>query len=142
MRLYLDTNTLYFLLLKKGEGLSHTVREALEDYSNTLWTSTVCLHELIHLCQIGKVQSGKKGDLIGHPQDVVDLLDELSIFLVPPTEKHFRQYANLPLFVDHRDPNDRLIVAQAISDKATLVSCDQKFERYIKYGLDLMFNER
>ncbi len=46
------------------------------------------------------------------------------------------------MFDDHRDPNDRLIVAQAISDRVPLISSDRKFERYRNYGLDFMFNER
>ena len=43
---------------------------------------------------------------------------------------------------DHRDPNDRLIIAQAISDRATLISSDRKFDRYERYGLQFMFNKR
>ena len=43
---------------------------------------------------------------------------------------------------DHRDPFDRMIIAQAISDKATLVSSDLKFQWYSKYGLHTILNER
>ncbi len=40
------------------------------------------------------------------------------------------------------DTNDRLIIAQAISDKATLVSSDLQFPKYRKYGLSLHQNKR
>ena len=43
---------------------------------------------------------------------------------------------------DHRDPFDRLIIAQAISDKATLISSDLKFQWYEKYGLTFIQNKR
>ena len=39
-------------------------------------------------------------------------------------------------------PNDRLIIAQAISDKIALVSSDRKFYMYEKYGLEFVFNRR
>lgn len=48
----------------------------------------------------------------------------------------------LPMYENHRDPNDRLIIAQAMSDKISLVSSDRKFEQYTKYGLDFIFNRR
>ena len=54
MRLYLDTNILVFLLGER-KSLSNDVMEILFDYSNTFYTSSVCVHELIHLFQIGKI---------------------------------------------------------------------------------------
>lgn len=54
MRLLLDTNILVFFLYDQDE-LGTDVKECLFDYSNTLFTSTICVQELIHLCQIGKI---------------------------------------------------------------------------------------
>jgi len=65
-----------------------------------------------------------------------------SIEIKPVTEKHLAEYASLPIIKEHRDPFDRLIIAQAISDKATLVSSDLKFQWYEKYGLDFIQNKR
>ena len=141
MRLYLDTNILVFLLSDRA-SLDNDVLEALFDYSNTFHTSTVCVQELIHLSQIGKV-SWKKHD--GKPfdaEDVLSSLQEMSIDIKPISEKHLAQYAALPLIRDHRDPFDRLIIAQAVSDRATLVSSDLKFKWYEKYGLSFIQNKR
>ena len=69
-------------------------------------------------------------------------LDDLGIRIVSVGVPHLQRLAELPMFDDHRDPNDRLIVAQAISDRVPLISSDRKFERYRNYGLDFMFNER
>lgn len=56
MRLYLDTNILVFLLCDKT-SLSKDVLELIFDYSNTLYTSVICVQELIHLFQLGKVST-------------------------------------------------------------------------------------
>lgn len=141
MRLYLDTNILYFLIQEKGE-ISNDVRRLVTDYCNTLYTCTVCVQELIHLCQIGKIRIGKKSDIIQQPNDVFHLLEECGINIVPITNKHLLEYANLPLWKEHPDPNDRLIIAQAMSDKVCLVSSDHKFKHYESYGLNFFFNKR
>lgn len=119
MKIYLDTN-----------------------YSNSLYTSTVCAQELIHLCQIGKIRIGKKCDVIQQPSDVFSLLEQMDVKLVPITEKHLQAYATLSLWKEHSDPNDRLIIAQAISDRVCLVSSDHKFKHYEQYGLNFLFNKR
>ena len=58
------------------------------------------------------------------------------------SEKNLQVYATLPFLKDHRDTFDRLIIAQAISDKATLISSDLKFQWYEKYGLTFIQNKR
>ena len=141
MRLYLDTNILYFLIQEREE-ISNDVRRLFEDYGNTLYTSTVCVQELIHLCQTEKIKIGKKSDIIQHPTDVFRLLEECDIRIMPIIPKHLQEYANLPLWKEHTDPNDRLIIAQAMSDKVCLVSSDHKFKHYEQYGLDFLFNKR
>lgn len=52
---YLDTNILVFLLEKRNDEISKEVGKVIMDYGNLLYTSTVCVHELIHLFQIGKL---------------------------------------------------------------------------------------
>lgn len=133
MRLSLDTNILVFFLYDQDE-LCSDVKEILFDYSNTLFTSSICVHELIHLCQIGKI--GKDSS------QVLALMNDIGIKIEPVTQKHLSALASLPLMGDHRDPNDRMIIAQAIVDRITLVSSDHKFSRYEKFGLNFIFNER
>lgn len=66
----------------------------------------------------------------------------LSIARVPVSDKHLNAYAALPFVKDHRDPYDRMIISQAISDKAILVSSDLKFPWYSKFGLNSILNDR
>lgn len=138
MRYYLDTNILIFLLLNPGE-LSHTTREELNDYSNMLLTSEVCVHEFIHLAQIGKLGKGKHSI---DPNAVLKAISDTGIEIVPVSRLHLRQFAALPFHGDHRDPNDRLIIAQAISDRIPLISSDGNFSDYAEDGLEFIYNER
>ncbi len=142
MKVYLDTNMLYFLLLKNNEDISPAVNSILSDYQTVLYTSSVCVHELIHLCHIGKIPIGKKKSALKDAHDVLSWLDDMNIGVVGVSEKHLQAYADLPFFDDHKDPNDRLIIGQALSDKVLLISSDHKFERYVKYGLNFIFNKR
>jgi len=55
-------------------------------------------------------------------------LEQNGISLLPIHPAHLRQVIRLPFH--HRDPFDRLLVAQAISEQATLISADTKLEEY------------
>lgn len=142
MRLYLDTNILYFLLLKSDTDISPEVGELLGDYSTSLYTSTICVQELIHLCHIGKIPVGKRKSILKAPREILQWLDDINVTRVPISDRHLETFADLPVFDDHRDPNDRILIAQAICDHSTLVSSDHKFSRYTKYGLSFLFNKR
>lgn len=140
MRLYLDTNILVFLLLDE-QSIGRDVFNMFYDYSNTVHTSEVCVHELIHLVQIGKVRLKKRKSDETDACEILSWLHSKGIE-IEPTEKHLAAYASLPMLRDHRDPFDRLIIAQAMADKATLVTSDTKMPLYMKYGLKLVLNVR
>ena len=142
MRIYLDTNILTYFLYNRDE-LSEDTKMILFDFGNVLLTSSVCVHELIHLVQIGKVQGMKNGRRNPvNPETVMPGISDAGITVVPVDGRHLSAFASLPLYDDHRDPTDRLIIAQAIADRVPLVSSDRKFSRYERYGLDFIFNER
>lgn len=141
MRYYVDTNILIFLLWREREGLSPETLSLFSDYENTMLTSTVCVHELIHLLQIGKLPLRRNKEKVDI-KEFEEWLEMMSVQIKPVTIEHLRTLASLPLFPDHHDPNDRLIIAQAISDRISLVSSDRKFCKYQRYGLDFIANER
>lgn len=142
MRVYLDTNILVFLFQKKRDEISANTEDIIDDYANTLITSSVCVQEFIHLCQIGKVIGDKKKKVVTDANDVLPWIEEMGIEIIPITAKHLSALAALPLQDDHHDPNDRLIIAQAISDRTALISSDHKFSQYKKYGLNFIMNKR
>ena len=44
--------------------------------------------------------------------------------------EHINAYADIPLFPDHRDPFDRLLLATALSENIPVVSADGNFALY------------
>lgn len=140
MRYYLDTNIVIFLLRDRAE-LCPDVRQLVYDYANELLTSSVCVQELIHLCQIGKFDHDRRGKRL-RADEVLDMVSEAGVGIVPVDVTHLRSLATLPIVGVHRDPNDRLIVAQAIADHIALISSDGRFFSYEKEGLDFIYNVR
>mgnify|MGYP004449565341 FL=1 len=138
MRYYLDTNILVYLITKDKDSLSREVYEIISDYSNQRLTSSVCVHEIIQLCQIGKIYPRKKENFSA--QDIFKYLDEFDIDIVYTNKKHLETMAAMPVL--HNDPYDRLIIAQSISDRITVISSDRMFRNYRKHGLGFVYNER
>jgi PIN domain nuclease of toxin-antitoxin system len=141
-RAYLDTNILVFLGAKIKGGLSDEIRELLSDYTISLLTSTECVKELIYNLQIGRIPQNKKDKNALTPYNVFEWLESMNIKVVPVDKQHLKKFAELPLYDDHKYPGDRIIIAQAIADKVSLVSSDRKFNRYKKNGLEFLYNER
>ena len=137
MRYYLDTNILIFFFVYPDE-INKEVLDIIDDYENQLYVSSVCVQEMIHLLQSGKLKSKK----IKQTEDVLYLIDQSGIKISPITEKHLKEYTKLPLYEGHNDPNDRVIIAQAISDEMPLISSDDKFRLYKKNKLNFIKNKR
>lgn len=62
------------------------------------------------------------------PEDLQEQLDHHRFELLPVTLTHTSQVAKLPLH--HRDPFDRILIAQALSDGLTIVARDRNIARY------------
>lgn len=139
MRFYLDTNILAFLITDRRDEIDLNVGAIFDEYENTLLASHTAVCELIHLCQIGKILKGRRRL---DAETVLGWCDENSICLVSTSVRHLETYASLPMYGDHRDPTDRMIIAQAISDRIPIVSSDGKFTRYEGCGLELVYNRR
>ena len=142
MKYYLDTNILVFIILGQDDDLSRDVRALLADYGNFFMTSTVCMQELVYLVQAGKIEMPKGTDTRRAAQFAVNAVIDWGVEIVPASMRHIETLAELPLYDDHHDPNDRLIVAQAIADHTALVSSDRKLARYVRHGLDFVRNIR
>lgn len=142
-RYYIDTNILIFLITANGdEELSGDIKGILSDYSNMFLVSSVCVKEVIHLCQTGRLKRKLKAGKGNRAQDAIRLVRDMGVRIMPVNEYHLREYSELRLVEDHSDPDDRLIIAQAISDRIPLVSSDRKFHLYEEDGLELVFNKR
>jgi len=138
MRYYLDTNILMFVLLKENSNIHYTIREILDNYSNLFYVSSVVVKEIVFLLRIGKLKS----KIYKSEKDILDFINNFGIQIVVFNEKHLNTYLNLTIAENHKDMNDHAIIAQAISDKISLISSDREFEKYIQQGLLFVYNKR
>lgn len=65
------------------------------------------------------------------PDDLMAMLrHQPNVELLPITSAHAWRTLTLPRFKDHKDPFDRLIIAQALEENLTVVTSDMAFARY------------
>jgi PIN domain nuclease of toxin-antitoxin system len=96
------------------------------------------LQELLFLFRIGKLRLKRYKS----ENDIVSELNNLDIKIIFFNKYHFEQYKNLTIAPNHKDMNDHAILAQAISDKITLISSDNDFKKYTAQGLSFLYNQR
>lgn len=122
MNLLLDLH-IFLWLVREPQRLPTTVAAALPNGNNQRYLSIASIWEL----QI-KANTGK----IALPSSVQQFVTEQIILnniqSVPILEQHIWRLAELPLH--HRDPFDRILIAQAIQEDFTLVTVDAFFAAY------------
>jgi PIN domain nuclease of toxin-antitoxin system len=122
MRLLLDTHS--FLWFAEGDDrLSVDARNAIADLENEAYLSTASLWEMAIKINIGKLRLPMPlGEL------VTEQVRENAFDILRPEVPHYDTYVDLPLH--HRDPFDRMIIAQAQAEELQVVGHDQAFDHY------------
>lgn len=122
MKLLLDTHT-FIWWDSEPNKLSETASALLQDSNHSLILSAVSVWEMQIKLQLGKLTlSLPLVDLIESQQTVNQ------IQILPMTLAHVLAIDHLP--TPHKDPFDRLLIAQANVEGAMLVSSDSIFEQY------------
>ncbi|MBL8209571.1 MAG: type II toxin-antitoxin system VapC family toxin [Bryobacterales bacterium] len=121
MTLLLDTHAFLFAI-SAPERLSPAVRSALEDPSVIRWVSTVSLWEIAVKIQIGKLP------LPSEPSFYQEHLRRMHASVLAVEARHTFELMRLPLL--HRDPFDRLLIAQARTDGLLFVTRDSALSQY------------
>lgn len=122
MNLLLDTHVFIWLELAP-QKLSQAAMDACSDINNKLYLSVASVWEM----QI-KSQLNKFGFTVDIPLMIDTQCNENGLQVLPITLAHIYQHETLDNH--HRDPFDRLIIAQAIKENMTLVSADGVFDSY------------
>jgi PIN domain nuclease of toxin-antitoxin system len=122
MKALLDTCA-FLWFIGGSERLSGTARSFIEDFDNKLYMSAASLWEIAVKVNIGKLELARPFDSL-----IPEKLKENKIKLIQIRPAHLSQLLTLPLH--HRDPFDRLIIAQAICGKLPVISCDSAFPAY------------
>ena len=121
MRLLLDTHS-FLWFIEDSPQLSTDAKSLLESDVDLL-ISAASLWEIAIKIGIGKLTLTQPFDTF-----IPDQLTRNAIDLLPITVPHLALVSTLPLH--HRDPFDRLLVAQAIIEQILIVSIDDKFDLY------------
>lgn len=138
-RFLLDTNILVFILLGENDQLSNDVDFIVENAQGNLYTSSVSVIELLQLYRINKVSSKKYKTAFEMVQAIEK---DFYIKVLPFAKEHTLALSKLKISDGHNDPFDHSVMAQAISEKLTLVSSDRRFAEYTKEKLRFVFNKR
>ncbi len=116
MRLLLDTRVLIWW--DEGASLSQRAGRAIAE-ANEVYVSAVSAWEIAIKSSLGRIRTTRTVSQAASDSGFTEL---------PVTITHAERVAKLPWH--HRDPFDRLLVAQAISERLTLVTRDRSLARY------------
>ena len=118
MRLLLDTNALIWTFADPTRLTDHAA-DAIRNEQNSVFVSVVSAWE------IGVKRA--KGKL-GLPRNLESMITDKKFDPLPLTLRHALAVESLPY--QHRDPFDRMLVAQAQTEGLTLVTSDRQMSRY------------
>ena len=128
MKKYLiDTHILLWLMLEP-QKLSNAVKKTLQNTNNELYISRISLWEIAIKIKIGKLNI--KMNFI----DICVALKENDFILLDLKNKHIVETLALPFH--HRDPFDRMLIAQAKTENLTIITKDQNFS---EYNIDILW---
>jgi len=121
MNILLDTHTLIWFLEGSPE-MSTNARNIIEDLDNIRFVSSASIWEIAVKVSIEKLE-------LKYPfKKINSLLWENSIDLLPIRFEHTLELTTLPFH--HKDPFDRIIIAQAIVEQMPIISKDGNFKYY------------
>jgi PIN domain nuclease of toxin-antitoxin system len=118
----LDTHALLWFL-EGSDKLRRAARQVIEDEANTVFVSAVSAMEVTTKVRLGKLASA----------EALALNFEVEILVrgflpLPITLAHAERAGGMP--GEHRDPFDRLLIAQALVEDLTLVSNEAIFDGF------------
>ena len=118
----LDTHTLLWFL-NNDPRLPVSVRQKIEE-TELVFVSAVSLWEIAIKINIGKL------NILTSFEAIKENMNALNIQELPIEFDDSLAYIGLPILKQHKDPFDRMIVAQATRRSLTLVSADKKLDAY------------
>lgn len=121
MRFLLDTHILIWALAEPLK-LSPAMRAAIEDEENDVLFSAASIWEIAIKAQIGRLTSSFE------PEKIARAARHTEFEELPIRSAAAAYVARLPMH--HRDPFDRILIAQAICEPARLLTADRQLTRY------------
>jgi len=121
-RVLLDTHALLWFLFDDPR-LSDGAASYISDPAREKLVSVASLWEITIKCQLGKLRLGMDLEVF-----LREYVEHSELTVVPLEISHLVVYERLPLH--HRDPFDRLLIAQAIALGVPIITADANFAAY------------
>lgn len=121
MEYLLDTNTYIWLSGNQKKLSSKTIN---------MLSSAIVHVSILSLWEIQIKQTSKNVKMVHDALLDPDYIAQQGFQLIPLKPEHIFGYGNLQYFYDHRDPFDRMLIAQAIHENLPIITSDEKFAQY------------
>jgi PIN domain nuclease of toxin-antitoxin system len=131
MRLLLDTHALIWWLLGDPQ-LTAPARSAIADTENVVYVSAATAWEIATKVRIGKMPGAES-----MAQDFAEVVEAEGFLPLAISVAHGQRAGSLP--GAHKDPFDRMLIAQAHAENLVLVSNEEIFDQY---GVTRMWDGR
>ena len=118
MNIIIDTH-IFLWALSDPLRLSDAKRSALEDLSNTIYVSAVTIAELMIKTSIGKLEINF---------NPVEMAKESGFALLSFSSESALLLKDMPFH--HKDPFDRMLIAQSLADNYPIMTQDPKIAQY------------
>lgn len=123
MNLFLDTRILLWWL-DDNRSLSKQARDAIATTDNLIFVSVAVIWEIRIKQALGKLEIAP---------DFLNILMQQGFEILSITTNHAYRVGDLPMH--HRDPFDKMLIAQAMEEGLTIMTHDRIFK---KYGIPIM----
>jgi len=118
MNLFLDTHVLLWWL-DDNPLLSIQAKKYIADVDNIIFISAVVIWEIRIKEALGKLEIAP---------DFFNIVKQQGFEILSITAQHANKLGDIPRH--HRDPFDRMLIAQAIEESLTIVTHDRAFKAY------------
>jgi len=118
MNLLLDTHVLLWWL-DDNSRLSKQAKNYIADVDNIIFVSAVVIWEIRIKEALGKLEIAA---------DFFNIVKQQGFEILSITAQHANKVGDIPMH--HRDPFDRMLIAQAIEESLTIVTHDRAFKAY------------
>lgn len=122
MKYLIDTH-MFIWFVENSPKLSSSIKNLIEDENSEIFISIASLWEVSIKTSINKLQLNRKYE------EISDVLSDNLIEILPIYFSHTVENNHLPFH--HRDPFDRIIIAQAIVEEIDFISADAVFDDYL-----------
>jgi PIN domain nuclease of toxin-antitoxin system len=122
MKLLLDTHTMLWFFWDDPQLSAHA-KQLIVDPNNQKLVSIASIWEIAIKTAVGKIHLGEPARIF-LPREIT----RNNFDLLPISFEHATAVESLPMH--HRDPFDRLLIAQAMIEKIDLVTIDLAFDAY------------